>query len=140
MDFHATYQKADTVLNYLHIYIYECQEPGCSAFRMCQECGETKDFIWKFSDNFILTCQDTNCDDHLYACTQHAYKYLLHSTDDHWFCNDCFKENENNVLITHKPKICGKEDKYTYVDVKNKKLCDNENCICKNTQITSKKY
>ena len=136
--------RAIAVLNYLHRYIYGCKGFGCSAFQTRQECGETKDFIfWKThsDDDFILSCQDCECDDPIYACTQHAYKYLLHSTNDHWFCKDCFKEDENKVFITHRPKICGKEDKYTFVNVKNKKLCDNENCICKKyTTAHLKKY
>ena len=134
MDLFAS--RAGRVLEYLDVRIDGCEEPGCSAFQTYQGCHPptTKDYIdleTHTSDDFILTCQDSECDDPIYACTQHAYKYLLHSTNDHWFCKDCFKKDENEVLIVHISIYMHEGDTYTYTNVKDKKLCTKKDCICK---------
>lgn len=131
--------KLQAILNTFELRVQDCAEDTCDNFLIVDTVHRQKRHICYRNENdnsynWIITCQNIDCESEKNSCcAKHIHRHFVHTFDDVWLCNECYKNVKDEIFeIINIQESCHSEIPYTfsYSDYKITYLCNGKSCIC----------
>lgn len=133
-------KRLNEILDYYNWRIHNCAEPGCESYLLvdhaiCDDLAFIHDDLIR--KNWIVQCENSECEELVICCTKHASKYLVHTNDDHWFCKVCFEKGQTmelEIITSIDVRECRFRNLIYETCIPPLTKCDTSpvNCICSN--------